>query len=159
MLSQGALWDYDFFFSKKGMRDEDIVVLYNQRFNTVLDPAHTVEIKHRYFQDHGSDFKPIDVVVDVVRRYNGILPMAVASGGTRRNVTLQLESIGVRNLFAVVLSGDDNITPKPAPDIFLAAAKSIAVPPHLCQVFEDGDLGLEAARKAGMFVTDVRDYE
>ena len=45
---------------------------------------------------------------------------------------------------------------KPAPDLFLSAAEALGVPPERCLVYEDSDLGLEAARKAGMRWVDVR---
>jgi HAD superfamily hydrolase (TIGR01509 family) len=85
--------------------------------------------------------------------------MAVASGGVRENVVLELETLDIRSLFQAILTADDDIRPKPAPDIFLEAAKRIGVPPEYCQVFEDGKLGLQAAREAGMLATDVREYE
>ena len=82
--------------------------------------------------------------------------MAVASGGTRRNVRLILEAIGLGNVFVTVITGDDPIPSKPDPEIFLEAARRMAVTPERCQVFEDGDAGLRAARLAGMVATDVR---
>ena len=115
-----------------------------------------VSKKHEYFQAHPSEFRPIQSVVDVALRYAGILPLAVASGSTRRNVDLELEAIGIPHLFTIILTADDDVRPKPAPDIFLEAARRMAVPAQFCQVFEDGDHGLEGARRAGMLATDVR---
>jgi beta-phosphoglucomutase-like phosphatase (HAD superfamily) len=154
----GAVWNYEFFFSKKGMQEEDIVELYNKQSLTPLNCIATVEAKHNYFRNHRSEFKPIRPVVDVVLRYNGILPMAVASGGISENVLLQIEALGIREYFNIILTANDNIKPKPHPDIFLEAAAHLGVLPNLCQVFEDGDLGLEAAKKAGMVATDVRPF-
>jgi HAD superfamily hydrolase (TIGR01509 family) len=96
--------------------------------------------------------------VDIVLYYKEKLPMAVASGSSRENVDSQLESLGIRTLFKVIFTADDDVKPKPAPDIFLEASKQIGIPPAYCQVFEDGDLGLEAAKKAGMIATDVRPF-
>jgi HAD superfamily hydrolase (TIGR01509 family) len=154
--SQGGPWDYDFFFSSKGTPEKKIVAMFNERFCRTLDPGETVKIKHEYFWAHLEELKPIPHVVEIVRKYAGVLPMAVASGGTRKNVDLQLEIIQLKQFFDVVLSADDDVKPKPAPDIFLEAARRLGVEPKFCQVFEDGDFGLEAARAAGMFPTDVR---
>ncbi|HCV43805.1 MAG TPA: hypothetical protein DGH68_10010 [Bacteroidetes bacterium] len=151
-----AVWNYDFFFSKKGMEEREIVDLYNREFSMTLDRVATVHAKHMFFREHPSEFKPIKNVVDVVWRYKDNLPMAVASGSTRQNVLMELETIGIKHLFSTILTADDDIKPKPAPDIFLEAARRIKVAPHLCQVFEDGELGLDAARRAGMLSTDVR---
>ena len=84
--------------------------------------------------------------------------MAVASGGNRTNVDTSLESIGINELFDTVVTANDKVKPKPFPDIFLEAAKRIGVEPENCLVFEDGDMGIEAAQKAGMPVIDVRKY-
>ncbi len=154
--SSGGPWDYDFFFSKKGTPEKNIVYLFNARFACALDPIETVRCKHEYFWAHARELRSIPHVVEIVRQHHGVLPMAVASGGTRNNVTLQLEALQLRDFFDVILSADDDIKPKPAPDIFLEAARRLRVEPGYCQVFEDGDLGLEAARTAGMLPTDIR---
>jgi len=155
----GATWNYDFFFAKKGMQEEDIVELYNQHYHLSLDKAKIVQTKHDYFRSHQAEFKPIPHVVEVVRRYQDSLPMAVVSGSTRENVHLELAAIGIKKQFHIILTADDDIRPKPAPDIFLAAARLMKVPPHLCQVFEDGEIGLAAAQAAGMLATDIRVVE
>ena len=156
ITKKGGPWDYDFFFSKKGMPEEAIVSLYNTHFALQLDPVGTVNLKHEFFRAGASYLKPISHVVETVRRYASILPMAIASGGTRENVQLALRTLGIESFFQAIVSADDDIGPKPAPDIFLEAARRIGVAPELCQVFEDGDLGLEAARLAGMLPTDIR---
>ena len=156
ITSRGGLWDFEFFFSKKGMPEEEIVVLYNAHFARAFDPVDTVHDKHKFFRAHASEFRPIPFVVDVVLKYSGILPMAIASGGVRENVDLELDALHIKKYFQAVVTADDAVQPKPAPDIFLEAARRIGVAPEYCQVFEDGDLGLEAARIAGMLPTDVR---
>jgi beta-phosphoglucomutase-like phosphatase (HAD superfamily) len=153
----GAVWDYDFFFSKKGMEETNIVRLYNSHAGTSLDPYQTVHAKHEYFRNHIAASRPIEHVVDVAKKYYGVLPMAVASGGTGENVIGQLDAIGIRHLFSVIVTADDAVRPKPDPEIFLVTAERIGVSPEACQVFEDGDIGLEAARKAGMLATDIRE--
>jgi HAD superfamily hydrolase (TIGR01509 family) len=153
---QGGTWDYEFFFSRKGKPEEDIVVEYNREFERSLDPVATVKIKHEYFYSRLDELKPIPHVVEIARKHQGVLPMAVASGGTRRTVDLELETLQIKDLFGVILTADDDVRPKPAPDIFLEAARRMQVAPEHCQVFEDGDLGLEAARIAGMLATDIR---
>jgi beta-phosphoglucomutase-like phosphatase (HAD superfamily) len=156
VTQEGGIWDYEFFFSKKGMQEKDIVESYNTKNYLQLNSAKTVEAKHSYFRLHRNESTPIRPVVDLVFQYNTVLPMAVASGGIREIVHFQLASLGIEHYFKVILTADDDIKPKPHPDIFLEAASRLGVQPHLCQVFEDGDLGLQAAEKAGMMATDVR---
>ena len=97
-------------------------------------------------------------VADIVRANHGQLPMAVVSGGSHRNVMASLEATGLDSFFPVVLTSDDPFPGKPAPDIMLEAARRLGVAPEFCQVFEDGDLGIDAARAAGMLATDVRPF-
>jgi beta-phosphoglucomutase-like phosphatase (HAD superfamily) len=156
ITGNSGFWDPDFFSSQKGMPEEDIVLLYNSKFGMHFNPVDIVRIKHRYFHANASDFRPIPHVVAIVQEYLNLLPMAVVSGGTRENVILELESIRIADCFSIILTADDDIKPKPAPDLFLEAAKRLGIAPEYCQVFEDGDLGLEAARLAGMLPTDVR---
>jgi len=154
----GETYRPEFFAPLGGMHEEQIVALYNRRYHLDLDPEELVRRKHVYFKAGIPRVEPIEPVVEVARRYDGELPMAVVSGGTAENVALTLEGLGIRRLFSVILTADDPIAPKPAPDLFLEAACRINVAPSLCQVFEDGDLGLEAARRAGMTATDVREF-
>jgi beta-phosphoglucomutase-like phosphatase (HAD superfamily) len=156
ITTQGGKWDYDFFFSRKGMPEEDIVIAYSQQFGHSLDAARTVKTKHEYFYSRLGELRPISYVVEIAQKYYGLFPMAVASGGTKKTVELELETLNIMKYFPIILTADDAIKPKPAPDIFLEAARRMNVAPECCQVFEDGDLGLEAARLAGMLPTDIR---
>jgi beta-phosphoglucomutase-like phosphatase (HAD superfamily) len=152
----GGEYDRDFFFSRKGMGEEEIVAQYNALFRRDLDVQAVVADKHRHFRLRLSSLKPIPIVADLARRHEGVLPMAVVSGGKREIVQRELEVTGMRRLFRVLLTADDPFEQKPAPDMFLEAARLLGVPPALCQAFEDGDLGLQAASAAGMLATDVR---
>jgi HAD superfamily hydrolase (TIGR01509 family) len=156
ITSKRGVWQPEFFIVKKGMAERGIVILYNKHYGTSFDPAETVKTKHEYFRAHASEFKPVQRVVDIVLKYRDILPMAVASGGMREIVEFELDALRLKGCFKAIVTADDAIKPKPSPDIFLEAARQIGVPPQFCQVFEDGDLGLEAARTAGMLATDIR---
>ena len=140
----------------KGMPAVKIVERFNLQFNADIDPKRFAREKDRHARNNLLQVRPIEPVMAVVRQFKGKLPMAVASGGVRDNVKLILDSIGISELFTTVITADDPVPPKPSPEIFLEAARRMAVEPKLCQVFEDGDAGLEAARIAGMVATDVR---
>ena len=141
-----------------GIPSVRIVSLYNAAYGEKLDPQRFSAEKDRRSHEGLAHVGPIVPVVDVVRRYHGRLPMAVASGGIRMNVELALEAIGLQGHFDTILTADDDVPPKPSPEIFLEAARRLRIDPAYCQVFEDGDVGLEAARKAGMIATDIRPY-
>jgi beta-phosphoglucomutase family hydrolase len=75
---------------------------------------------------------------------------AVASSGLRRYIDAVLATIGVRERFDVIISADDVVNGKPAPDVFLAAARALKVAPENCLVLEDAPFGVQAAKAAGM---------
>jgi len=100
--------------------------------------------------------EPIHAVVEVARSHFGKVPMAVASGGTQAIILQVLEQLKIRHLFQAVVTSEMVRKQKPAPDIFLEAARRIGVEPKFCRAYEDTDLGLQAIRAAGMEAVDVR---
>jgi beta-phosphoglucomutase family hydrolase len=102
--------------------------------------------------------KPIEPVTDIVKKYFGILPMAVGTGGHREAVERTLEITGLRKYFEIIVTANDVNSFKPHPETFLRCAELMNVEPEFIEVFEDADLGIEAAKKAGMNVTDVRSW-
>jgi sugar-phosphatase len=87
-------------------------------------------------------------------RVRGV-PRALASSSARRLVDATLVRFGAREGFDAVVTGDCVARPKPAPDIFLEAARRLGVPPAACVVLEDSLAGVRAARAAGMQVVAV----
>jgi HAD superfamily hydrolase (TIGR01509 family) len=100
--------------------------------------------------------RPLDAVVAIARRKRAEGPLAVASGGTRDIVQRTLAALGIADWFHAVVAAEDTSKHKPNPDVFLEAARRIDIEPPQCTVYEDTDLGLEAARRAGMQAVDVR---
>jgi beta-phosphoglucomutase-like phosphatase (HAD superfamily) len=98
------------------------------------------------------------VVADVARLAHGRRPLAVASGGAREVVLPALRHTGLRELFDVVVTGEDAPRGKPAPDLFARAADLLSVPAARCLVYEDSAEGLQAASNAGMAAVDVRPF-
>jgi HAD superfamily hydrolase (TIGR01509 family) len=84
--------------------------------------------------------------------------MAVASGGTQPVILAVLEHLKIRHLFKALVTSEMVKNQKPAPDIFLEAARLIGVDPKFCRGYEDTDLGLQAIRSAGMDAVDVRTF-
>jgi HAD superfamily hydrolase (TIGR01509 family) len=156
--AHGGKYDEEFFFSTRGMKESDIVEDYNSRFGTALNVQGVVTAKHRLFMSHIHEVQPIRIVTAIAEQHHGKLPMAVVSGSVREIVMKELHVIGIDHLFQYILTGDDPFPQKPAPDLFLEAARLIGVPPTECQVFEDGDLGLLGAERAGMLATDIRPF-
>ena len=154
----GVKYDHDLLYSLKGMKETDVIKSFNTHYGTDLDPEQMVKRKHVFLAEQIHNVKPIDIIVDIARSHHGTLPMAVVSGSPKKIVHPELETIGIIHLFETILTADDPFKPKPAPDIFLEAAARIDVEPQYCQVFEDGDPGLESARNTGMLATDIRGF-
>ena len=152
----GAEMSEAVFYELAGIPTEGIVAILNDRHGHAMDPAAVAEVKDGLFEEMIPQVTAIEPVVAIVRRYAGKLPMAVASGGTRALVGKTLSALGLLDCFAAVVTADDVRNGKPAPDIFLEAARRIGVPPEHCCGFEDAELGLQAVRAAGMVAVDIR---
>ncbi len=96
---------------------------------------------------------PIGSVVTLLRaaRRAG-LPCAIASGASRQLVQPGLEALGLKDEFAAVVAGEDVPCGKPAPDLYIEAARRLDVPPSRCLAIDDAPDGVTAARAAGMHV-------
>ena len=147
------------FYAMGGMPSERIIrqLAHDQQI-AVHDVAAMVDDKESRFLGMIERVLPISSVVGVAAAYRGVLPMAVASGGERRIVHRTLGIIGVVDWFDAMVGAEDTQRHKPEPDVFLEAARRIAVDPAACVVFEDTEMGLEAGRRAGMHTVDVRPW-
>jgi beta-phosphoglucomutase family hydrolase len=120
---------------------------------------HLTHAKESRFLELLDHVTPIQPVVTVAERHRGVLPMAVASGGYREVIAKTVRFIGITDWFDAMVCAEDTQRHKPEPDVFLEAARRLGVPePTRCVVFEDTDIGLEAARRAGMLGVDVRNW-
>jgi beta-phosphoglucomutase family hydrolase len=117
-----------------------------------------VEEKLDQFSKVQHNVKAIEPVAEIVRKYYGKLPMAVGTGGHREAVERTLEITGLRKYFDIIVTANDVDNFKPHPETFLKCAELMNVDPAHIEVFEDGELGLDAARMAGMIATDVRSW-
>ena len=144
------------FYALAGMPTRELVRLLAADAGQTVDVAAVVRAKEDAFLVQIADVVPIAAVVDIARAGRGVTPMAVASGGQRRIVERTLAQIGVLEWFGAVVTAEDTTLHKPEPDLFLEAARRLGVPPSVCTVYEDADLGIEAARRAGMRWVDVR---
>jgi HAD superfamily hydrolase (TIGR01509 family) len=89
-------------------------------------------------------------VLEEIKAQHGRIPFAIVSGSTRESVVKSLEVTHLLAKFDVLVCAGEYERPKPAPDPFLLAAKKLNVAPEHCLVFEDTDLGIDAATAAGM---------
>jgi beta-phosphoglucomutase family hydrolase len=146
----------DRFYALGGVPSRDILKMLSQEQGITIDHLAVAREKEAEYLPLIAQVEPINTVVGVARANHGKIPLAVASGGTRKIIQQVLEHLGIRHLFEAIVTSEDVVNQKPAPDIFLEAARRIGVPPHRCRAYEDTDLGMQAIRAAGMDAVDVR---
>ncbi len=144
------------FYALGGVPSRDILKMLSQEQGRPLDPVAVSREKEDAYLQTLAQIQPIDVVVNIARENYGKIPLAVASGGNQAHINQVLEHLGIRQLFQAVVTSEQVARQKPAPDIFLEAARRLDVPPQYCRAYEDTDLGLQAIRAAGMDAVDVR---
>ncbi|MCX8091553.1 MAG: beta-phosphoglucomutase family hydrolase [Verrucomicrobiae bacterium] len=152
----GLHFPEDRFYALGGVPSRDIARILAAEQGVTLDPLAVAREKEAAYLEQLDDITPIPEIVAIAREHHGKIPLAVATGGSHRVVEQVLARLGLRSLFAVIVTSEDVTRQKPAPDIFLEAARRLGVPPERCRAYEDTDLGLQAIRAAGMEAVDVR---
>jgi beta-phosphoglucomutase-like phosphatase (HAD superfamily) len=145
------------FYALGGVPTREIVATLAREQGLALDALAIAKEKETEYLCLLGEVEPIHSIVEIARAHRGQLPLAVATGGTHRVIALVLGHLGIHDWFAAVVTSEDVQRQKPAPDIFLEAARRLGVPPERCRAYEDTDLGLQAIRAAGMEAVDVRE--
>ena len=146
----------DRFYALGGVPSRDILKMLAQEQGRSLDHIAVAHEKEDAYLPLMGEVEPIHAVVEIARSNFGKIPLAVASGGTQAIIVQVLEHLKILHLFQAVVTSEMVKKQKPAPDIFLEAARRIGVDPKFCRAYEDTDLGLQAIRAAGMDAVDVR---
>ncbi len=133
---------------------EDLVLRSGK--NGIVDPAELSAVKEEEFLKVEDMVTPVPQVLSLVKYFHRRLPLAVGTGRRRTSSFRTLKHLDLLKYFDVVVTSDDVKEHKPAPDTFLECARRMDIRPEDCLVFEDAERGLEAARRAGMQVVDVR---
>ena len=152
----GIHFPEDRFYSLGGVPSHDILQMLREEQRLEIDAIAVAKEKEIAYLDLMHQVGPIHEVVNVAREHYGKLPMAVASGGTKPIIEKVLIHLGIREYFDAVVTSEDVVKQKPAPDIFLEAARRIGIDAKFCRAYEDTDLGMTAIRSAGMHAIDVR---
>lgn len=152
----GVAFPEERFYALGGVPAGKIIEMLFAEAGKVADLDLLTRQKEAAFVAHSDEIRPIEKVVEIARQARGSKPLAVASGGHRHIVERTLRQLGILEWFAVLVTAEDTLRHKPEPDVFLEAARRLAVVPARCTVYEDSDTGVEAARRAGMHWVDVR---
>src|SRR5439155_9410652 len=93
--------------------------------------------------------------VEAVRRVAAAFPLALASSSNREIFEAVLELAGLADCFRATVSSEEVERGKPAPDVYLEAARRLGVAPELCTAVEDSQAGIRSAKSAGMRVVAI----
>lgn len=159
-VAEGYGFDYpeDLFYKLSGMSTGDIILYINEHQCLNLDPEELIRAKNEAYLALNGSIRVIGPVFKIVKENFGKLPMVLGTGEYRDIALVNIRITGLDRYFDKIVTADDVTNSKPDPETFLKCAELINVPPEFCQVFEDGGAGLEAARRGGMIVTDVRPF-
>jgi beta-phosphoglucomutase family hydrolase len=149
-----AEWDCEFdeklFYAWGGMPVSEIVQTLNKNHGLSMPVEAVSRRKESLYFELLPQLKAVAEVLEHVNAEHGRIPFAVVSGSTRESVTASLDALNILDRFDTLVCAGDYERSKPDPEAFLLAAARLGVPPENCLVFEDTEMGIQAATAAGM---------
>lgn len=146
----GCEFPEDLFYLWGGRPVADIIASLNEKNGLAMPVARVARRREELFQQMLPQLRAVPETLEHIKVAHGRIPFAVVSGSTRDSVTASLSTIGLLDKFDVLVCAGDYMRPKPDPEGFLLAATLLNVAPRHCLVFEDTDMGVQAATEAGM---------
>jgi HAD superfamily hydrolase (TIGR01509 family) len=113
------------------------------------------EVVRRMLARYSKELPLIDGAAEAVQRLEGSFRLALASSSNRAIIDAVLEQAGLTKLFETTVSSEEVARGKPAPDVFLEAARRLSVAPECCAAIEDSANGIRSAHAAGMRVLAI----
>jgi HAD superfamily hydrolase (TIGR01509 family) len=138
------------FYSWGGMPADEAIATLNRINGLSMPIDHVAERKEALYYDLLHQLQAVPEVLEHIELSHGKIPFAVVSGSTRESVIKSLETLNILDKFDTLVCAGDYTNAKPHPEPYLLAAQRLSVPPETCLVFEDTDLGIQAATAAGM---------
>ncbi|MEU4241379.1 HAD family phosphatase [Actinoplanes sp. NPDC026619] len=151
----GASFPEDLFYAWGGRTVAEIIEDLNEQQGLAMPVATVASRREALFQESLGEMQAVPGVLAHIEEAYQRVPFAVVSGSTRESVTASLTALGLLDRFPVLVCAGDYAKPKPDPEAYLTAAHLLSVPPADCLVFEDTDLGVQAAEAAGMAAVRV----
>jgi beta-phosphoglucomutase family hydrolase len=149
-----AEWNCEFnqelFYAWGGMPVADIISALNVKQGLNMPVEDVARRKEQLYYEILPQLRAVPEVLEHIEARHGQIPFAVVSGSTRDSVTASLEALQLLDRFDTMVCAGDYAKSKPDPEPFLVAAERLGVAPPECLVFEDTDMGIQAATAAGM---------
>ena len=140
----------DLFYAWGGFPVAEIITRLNERQGLEMPVPEVAQRKEELYFGALPQLKAVPEVLEHIDAQHGRIPFAVVSGSTRDSVTASLRTLQLLEKFETLVCAGDYKRGKPDPEAFLIAAARLGVTPQACLIFEDTDVGIEAANAAGM---------
>jgi beta-phosphoglucomutase-like phosphatase (HAD superfamily) len=150
MGEYGAEFDEALFYAWGGRPVSEIIESLNEMHGISMPVQETRDRKEKMYFENIGQLKGIPEVIEHVHLSHGKVRFAVVSGSTRDSVVASLDALGILDKFETLVCAGDYTKGKPDPEPFLMAAARLGVDPKDCLVFEDTEMGIESATRAGM---------
>ncbi len=150
LAKYGCKFEEDVFYSLGGMPVAEIIASLNVRDGLAMPVEEVAVRKEAMYYELLPTLQAVPEVLEHIHMTHGSIPFAVVSGSTRESVTKSLETLGILDRFETLVCAGDYEKSKPDPEPFLLAAERLGVKPEDCLVFEDTEMGIQAATAAGM---------
>jgi HAD superfamily hydrolase (TIGR01509 family) len=146
----GCTFSEERFYQLGGLPIVEIIALIGREQGIEMPTALVAKRKEQLYFEYLPRLQCVPEVLEHMELQRGRIPFAVVSGSTRDSVEASLRAIGLLDRFEVLVCAGDYRKSKPDPEPFLIAAERLGVPPENCLVFEDTQMGINAAIAAGM---------
>jgi HAD superfamily hydrolase (TIGR01509 family) len=147
-------WNCEFaeelFYAWGGRPTVEIIATLNQRQGLRMPVESVASRKEEFYFKMLPELKAVPEVLEHIEAQHGRIPFAVVSGSARDSVTASLETLKLLDRFDTLVCAGEYKKSKPDPEAFLLAATKLGVLPKKCLVFEDTEMGIQAAAAAGM---------
>ena len=138
------------FYELGGLPIVKIIERLGREQGVEMPVAEVAKRKEELYFEHLPKLQCVPEVLEHIDAQQGNIPFAVVSGSTRNSVEASLRAIGLLDRFDVLVCAGDYAKSKPDPEPFLIAAQRLGLQPQACLVFEDTQMGIDAATAAGM---------
>ena len=143
-------YDSEYIHNLGGVPTRDIVGMLNEKHDLSHDLDEVTETKRQAFLELDDNPTVIEDTFAIMQRYQGILKMGVGTGSERGNAINMLTATGLLDRVETVVTANDVKQGKPHGETFLTVAKNMGLAAEDCVVFEDTEIGRQAAKNAGM---------
>jgi beta-phosphoglucomutase-like phosphatase (HAD superfamily) len=143
-------FDEQLFYAWGGMPTREVISTLNKQQGLRMPTDVVAERKDALYSTMFSQLITVPEVVEFIQNHFGKTPLGVVSGGSRESVSASLRAVNLLDKFDVLICAGDYKRAKPDPEGYLLAAEKLGVAPESCLVFEDTDIGIQAAVAAGM---------